>query len=256
MDTRIDQSPRDAMTVPTEPEGRFTYRWVILATSLTVLVTSFARRLAWGNSGSAVAAELHIAPPTMGAFVSAFFVGYSGASFFGGFAVDRLGPKRAIRLALLPLGSFTAVFGLIQTTWQGLALQLLIGMSAGTGYAGTAKLLANWFVSKERGRAFGILGTASSVAVTIANAIFPLVILQFTWRALYPLLGGVMALVLLLSLIVLRDSPTAAPRAPKRAGTFLITARILLTNRNFVLMAACGLGGLWGTWGFAFWVTP
>lgn len=239
-----------------ESESRFAYRWVILASSLTVLITSFALRLAWGNSGTAVAGDLHIAPTMMGAFVSAFFVGYAAASFFGGFAVDWLGPRRAICWALVPMGVFTAAFGLIQVPWQGLLLQLLIGMSAGTGYAGTAKLLSSWFVSRERGRAFGILGTASSAAVLIANAAFPLIILHFTWRALYSMLGGVVALVLLVSLILLRNGPKAALPASEPRAPFLVTAKSLLTHRDFLLMSATGLGGIWGTWGYSFWANP
>jgi sugar phosphate permease len=252
----VDTSPGSRLPNVTAQERRFAYRWMILASSLTVLVTSFALHLAWGNAGAAVAADLHISPAMMGAFVSAFFVGYGVASFFAGFAVDWLGPKRAICLALVPLGGFTAAFGLIQAPWQGLALQLLIGMSAGTGYAGTAKLLSSWFVSKERGRAFGILGTASSAAVLIANAVFPSVILHLTWRALYPLLGCVVALVLALSLIVLRNGPAVPRGAPERPERVLAIARTLLTSRNFVLMSATGLGGIWGAWGYSFWANP
>ena len=245
-----DPSPRAAA------EQRYAYRWLILASSLTVLITSFALRLAWGTSGAAVAADLHLSPAIMGTFVSAFFVGYAVASFFGGFVVDWIGPKRAICLALAPLGVFTAMFGLIQAPWHGLLLQLLIGMSAGTGYAGTAKLLSTWFIPRERGRAFGILGVSSSAAVLLANAIFPLVILHFTWRALYPLLGGVVALVLCLSLIVLRNGPPAASREPAQTQPFLATARSLLKNRDFLLLSASGLGGIWGTWGYSFWANP
>ncbi len=51
------------------------------------------------------------------------------------------------------------------------------------------KLRASRFAKAERGRAFGIYMTATSLAVTVTNSIAPLLSHQFAWSGAYYVLG-------------------------------------------------------------------
>ena len=229
------------------------YRWAILAVSFLVLFTSFALRLAWGNAALPVAHGLGIAPALIGTFVTAFYVGYVASNAVGGFLVDRFGPHRVIAAALVPLALATAAFGFIHGPEQGLAVQFLMGISAGVNYSATTKITSAWFAVLESGLAFGILNVPSSLAVVVANAVFPHVIAAEGWRTLYYALGAFAAVIAVLSALVLRDAPGPRAAAANKGGTFIQTIREIFSNRSMVWLALAGFGALWGTWGFAFW---
>lgn len=234
---------------PTAPR----YRWAVLAVAFLVLLTSFSIRLALSNVTTMLGEELGLAATAIGAFVTAFYVGYVVANAAGGVAADRIGARRAIWLAMSVLAVFTFGFGSITNFWAGLAVQATMGLSAGVYFAATAKLVGAWFAPRERGRAFGIISMPSSLAVILANTLYPLIVEAYSWQTLYRVLGVYVAVIALLCFLVLRDAPAAAEPAavaPQPTGTAI---REILGNRDFMLLALGGFCGAWGTWGFAFW---
>ncbi|HXP95716.1 MAG TPA: MFS transporter [Telmatospirillum sp.] len=232
------------------------YRWVILLVAFLVLVTSFIVRLAWGNAAIGVRDSLSLGATTLGSFVTAFYIGYVIANTFGGFAADRFGPSRALFCALLPLGVFTFCFGFVGNLYQGLAIQALMGLSAGINFSATTKIVSAWFPPAHRGGAFGLLATASSIPIIIANATFPYIIQTFSWGALYRGLGGFTILIATICFFTLRDTPleqATQDRGPVSKPGMITAIRQILGNRDLVIFALAGFGGMWGTWGFAFW---
>ena len=233
------------------------YRWVVLAVAFAAFLVTFLDRLAWANANLSASKSLDISIAALGVFVTAFYAGYVSASALGGFVADRIGPRRMLFLALAPLAVATFLFGFTSSFVMGVALQGLMGLFAGADYAACVKIVAAWFGSAERGRAFGLFSTAPSIGVTLANATFPALLGLFDWHLLYRGLGCLTAVVALSCLSLLADSPTregqgandAAPAAPRPH------ASRLFRDRNLVLIAVAGFGANWGTWGFAFWAT-
>ncbi|MBN8830142.1 MAG: MFS transporter [Sphingomonadales bacterium] len=232
------------------------YRWVILALAFLVLLTSFSIRLALSNVAILLRDSLSLSATAVGAFVTAFYIGYVTANAVGGAIADRIGASRVTSLALASLAVFTFLFGSIGGAVSGLIVQVAMGLSAGVYFSATTKLVGAWFPLRERGRAFGIISMPSSLAVVLANTIYPLIVDLWSWETLYRVLGGYVAVVALLCFLFLRDLPTAQPKAVARAGTAISTGQAMkemLKDRNFLLLAIGGFGGSWGTWGFAFW---
>jgi sugar phosphate permease len=229
------------------------YRWAILAIAFLVLLTSFSIRLALSTVTTALGEELALTATAIGAFVTAFYIGYVAANAAGGIAADRIGARRAIWLAMAALSVFTFGFGWVTSAAAGLAVQAAMGLSAGVYFSATTKLVGAWFPARERGRAFGIISMPSSMAVIIANSVYPLIIAAYSWQMLYHVLGIYVAVVTLLCFLLLRDAPQAAAVAappPQPTGAAI---REILGNRDFILLAIGGFCGSWGTWGFAFW---
>lgn len=235
-----------------EGSTRLPYRWAILAIAFLVLLTSFSIRLALSNVTPLLRDDLALSATAVGAFVTAFYIGYVIANAVGGVVADRIGASRAIAFPMAALAVFTFLFGAIDGAFSGLTVQVAMGLSAGVYFSATTKLVGAWFPVSERGRAFGIISMPSSLAVIFANSIYPLIIEAWSWQTLYRILGGYVAVVALLCFLVLRDGPAAKPVAVKRlpAGQAM---REMLKDRNFLLLAIGGFGGAWGTWGFAFW---
>ena len=224
-------------------------RWVILAVAWAALLMAFVDRLAWANLAVQVGGSLGLPIAGLGAFVTAFYVGYVGANALGGVATDRLGSSRILTLAIISLAICTFLFSFTTSVAMGLVLQVLMGLAAGADYSACVKLAATWFEFRLRGRAMGLLITASSVAVVLTNATVPTLSAWLGWAGVYKLLGVTTGLIGLVCWLVLRDAPStggAAVAKPPLSSLF--------RNRDLLLLSLVGFGALWGTWGFAFWV--
>jgi sugar phosphate permease len=240
----------------TQVQSLFAYRWVILSVAFSVLITSFTVRVAWGNAAVYVSQSLSLQPTAMGSVVTAFFVGYVIANSFGGFAADRFGPSMAISCALVPLGIFTFCFGFVTNLYQAMALQVLMGLSAGVNFAATTKIVCAWFPPVRRGVAFGLMATASSLPVIVANATFPYIIQHFSWEALYKGVGCFAIFIAAISFYTLRNGPpnqVVEDRKDTPMPGMAATILQLIQNRNLVIFTFAGFGATWGTWGFTFW---
>jgi sugar phosphate permease len=225
------------------------YRWIILGLAWLTFFISFVDRLTWGNVSISVGQTLEIPVAALGAFVTAFYVGYVLANFIGGFGSDWFGPRAMLAGAITTLGVFTFLFSFTNSLAMGFALQILMGLAAGADYAACAKLIAAWFEKRSRGFAMGLFLTASSLGVVATNAIVPMMLQEISWSTLYQVLGTVTVMIGLASCALLRNSPNAAiasVTAPSDIGA-------LFRNRDLMILAIAGFGAMWGTWGFAFW---
>ncbi|WP_206093586.1 MFS transporter [Pandoraea sp. ISTKB] len=224
------------------------YRWVILAFAWGALLLTFVDRLVWGSLSVPVGQALGMSLGSLGIFVTAFYVGYVLSNVAGGVASDWMGPRRALALSLLPLGICTFLFGHIQSVSLGILLQALMGLAAGCDYAACVKLAATWFDRRHRGRAIGLLMTATSLAVVVTNAVVPKLLEIQSWSRIYEQLGVLTVVFGLVCYAVVRDGPLEGQNVPTTRNL-----RHLLKHRDILLLALAGFGSMWGTWGFTFW---
>ncbi|WP_196488903.1 MFS transporter [Burkholderia diffusa] len=224
------------------------YRWIILLLCWGTLLLSFVDRLTWGTVAPSAGAAFGLSVGALGIFVTAFYIGYVISNVAGGIAVDWLGARLIIALSMLPLGLCTYLFGHTTSIAYGVAVQALMGLAAGCDYSACVKLISTWFGPTHRGRAMGLLMTATSLAVMITNALVPKLMKVMTWGDIYAGLGLATSMFGLLSLVVLREGPIS-----RRTGYPSIKLAALVRNRDLVLLTLAGFGGMWGTWGFAFW---
>jgi ACS family glucarate transporter-like MFS transporter len=221
-------------------------RWAYLLIAWAAFLMSFADRLAWANVNMAVSQSLAMSVGQLGIFVTAFYVGYVVSNIGAGFAGDWLGPRLTLAISLASLGVCTFLFGSITSVAAGLALQVLMGLTAGADYVAGVKLIAVWFGKLERGRAMGLFMTATSLAVVLTNLLVPRLLVQVGWSGAYELLGGVTTGLGVVAYLVVRDGPSTATHVrPDFAA--------LWHNRDLRWLGLAGFGALWGTWGFAFW---
>jgi sugar phosphate permease len=227
------------------------WRWVVLGTAWFCLLLTFVDRLLWGNVAITVGRSLALPVAALGVFVTAFYIGYVVANALGGIAADRFGPRVMLAAALVPLGCATALFGFTVSLVWGLAFQALMGLSAGSAYSTCVKLAMSWFSRQERGRAMGLLTTATSLGVVVCNAVVPTLMAAGSWQDVYWIFGAVTVGVGALAFLLLgRPAPFAPPVKP---GSGWQDIRALFANRNLVMLALAGFWAMWATWGFTFW---
>ncbi|WP_374622557.1 nitrate/nitrite transporter [Pandoraea sp.] len=239
------ESPRQIPNMDQNPPA---YRWVVLFVVWIAFLLSYVDRVAWSTVAAPVGRSLGISVAMLGAFVTAFYVGYVLANVVGGIITDTIGGRRTLVWALIPLGVATFCFSFTRNLTTGIWIQVVMGIAAGADYSAGVKILTSWF-GKDRGRALGLYATATSLAVVIANAIVPTVAKVFSWEIAFRTMGVVTFLWAIVCLILLRDSPLKVPCARitrEEVGR-------LVKNRNLVLLSFAGCGALWATVGFGAW---
>ncbi|MDR3101114.1 MAG: MFS transporter [Paraburkholderia sp.] len=225
------------------------YRWVALFIVWAAFLLSYVDRVAWSTVAAPVGASLGLSVAMLGAFVTAFYSGYVIANVIGGILTDLLGGRAMMTLALLPLGVFTFYFGDTRSLTMGIVIQLAMGFAAGADYSAGMKIIPAWFV-RDRGRAMGIYTTATSLAVVLANAIVPSFSAQHGWSSAFRMLGGITVAWGIVSLLFLKNRPTQDQPPARNSAAEMLG---LLRNRNLIVLAVAGCGGLWATVGFGAW---
>jgi sugar phosphate permease len=244
---RFDADHRNALAT-SRTDAPPTYRWVILFAAWLAFMLSYVDRVAWSSVAASAGQSLGLSIGMLGAFVTAFYLGYVVANVAGGLLTDTIGARRMLTFALLPLGLSTFAFGYANSLMSGIALQVVMGLSAGADYAAGMKIIASWF-DRERGFAMGIYGTATSLAVVVSNATVPTIAKDYGWPSAFHVLGIVTFVWGIVCFKVLRDSPNGAKNRSITRGE----VRELLKNRNLILIALAGLSGFWATVGFGAW---
>jgi len=239
----------DAVSVaPVASTGENRYRWVVLFVVWAAFLLSYVDRVAWSSVAAPVGQSLGLSVKMLGAFVTAFYVGYVIANLVGGILTDRFGGRRTLAFALLPLGIATFCFGEIRTLNAGIWVQALMGLAAGADYSAGIKIISAWF-DKDRGRAMGIYVTATSLAVVVANFAVPRITEAFGWSNAFRVLGVCTAGWTLAALFLIKDAPEKVVMA-KPATTEVLA---LLRNRNILLLSLAGLCAWWAVVGFSAW---
>ncbi len=242
----VDGKVLDSKTV-----GHDWYRWVVLVTVWFGFLVSFVDRLIWTNVSGSAAPDFGLSVAALGSFVTSFYVGYVISQVITGYLTDRIGARLLLPLALVPLGVFTFLFGSATSIAGAMALQALMGLTAGADLAAGYKLILAWFSRRDRGLAVGLFMTSTSLGVVATNFLVPQMLRFMPWTMIYEAAGVITSMFGVVCFLVLRDNPGRTPNTPI-AGSDL---RRLITDRQFILIALAGFGGVWGTWGFAIWAT-
>ncbi|MFM0158934.1 MFS transporter [Paraburkholderia sediminicola] len=249
MSTRNDIGPvRPDLTVSSLSGGSSAYRWRVLALVWAAFVLSCVDRYAWGTIAAPVGQSLGISVAMLGAFSTAFYLGYAIANLAGGPLTDLVGGRTALLMAMLPLGAATFCFGYVHTLAAGVAVQILMGLASGADYCAGLKLINAWF-GRDKGRAIGIFATATSISIAAANAVVPALTTRYGWASAFHTLGIVTAAVGVVAFIGAGRSPKDVSREHLTLGHLKALSR----NRDFILLSVAGGAGLWGTIGFVSW---
>ena len=225
------------------------YRWLILCFAWALFVSSYVDRLAWANVSSPAGHSLRISVSALGVFATAFSIGYLFGNGIAGVTADRVGPRRTLIASVVPLGIFTALFSSTTNIVSGLLFQAMMGLCAGTIFICGVKLITSWFPPVGRTTAMGIFMTGTSCGVVATNYMVPFALQLVGWRGVYEILGGITVALGLAVYFVVRDGPEAT-RAPRITSLALVE---LFKNKNLWWLTLAGIGGPWGTWGFALW---
>ncbi len=121
------------------------------------------------------------------AFLAAYALMYAGS----GKLIDVLGTRKGFLLIMLWWSLACASQGLA-TSVPVLALSLfLLGMGEGGGFPAATKAMAEWFPTRERSTAMGLMNAGTAVGAVAAPPLIAITLAHLNWRWVFFLAGAV-----------------------------------------------------------------
>jgi len=215
-------------------------RYTVLTFIWLAWLFSFLDRMVMNVSLPFIGAEFGLDKTQQGMIISAFFMSYAAFQIPGGYLADKFGPRRVMVIAILWWSVFTSLTGLVGAVAGLSALtvmmitRFLFGIGEGSFPASSWKTIANYYPTKERGRATAIQSSVNTLGPAAATLVAATIIGLFGWRNVFIILGVPGLLIALGLWIYCRDNPKDNPQ---------ITAEDLKELEEDAMNAASKSGG-------------
>ena len=197
---------------------------------------------------SPIMRDLGLSSARMGLVLGVWQLVYVFTAIPLGVAVDRLGVRRSVALALVAIILSLVLRAAATSFWTLLASVALFGVGGPVVSIGVPKIVAEWFPPRERGRAAGLYTTAPTIGSIVVLATAAGVVLRVvgSWRLVmlvYAVAGGG---ALLLWTLCYRDPPApgGSQARPAPVPTVRVRGRwlVLLRERNMRLLLVLAVG--------------
>src|SRR5260221_4024842 len=170
--------------------------------------------------GTQLMRAFNITPTQLGFFVSIYAVAASLSGFFSALVIDRFDRKTAMLALYACFAATMAACALAPSYATLLAARTAAGAFGGVVAANIFTIVADAVPESRRGRAFGAVMSAFSLASILGVPISLYLALHFTWRAPYVFLAALCSAILLAAWFVIppvrAHLAAGAPRNPPR----------------------------------------
>jgi ACS family glucarate transporter-like MFS transporter len=219
----------------------------ILGLIFSLAAITYMDRLLISAAAPAISREFGLSTSRMGYIFSAFALGYALFEIPAGWWGDRIGARRALTRIVLCWSAFTALTGATAGFVSLLIVRFVFGAGEAGAFPNIARTVANWFPSREQGRAMSasFLGLATGSSLTAPLVLW--LLSRQNWRTVFFEFGAMGLLWIVAWLLLYQDHPSATTAESER-----INRRGLSRDSN--LWCICGMYFAYG-YGLYFYVT-
>lgn len=162
------------------------YRWMVAALLSCAIAISYLDRQTLPWALAAIQADIPFSNQVKAALDSAFLITYGLMYVGGGMLLDRLGTKRGLTLIMAFWSLACASHGLAGGVMALVISRLLLGVGEGGGFPAATRAVAEWFPSRDRATAMGIINGGTAVGAVIAPPLIALILTHAHWGGLAP----------------------------------------------------------------------
>jgi len=172
-----------------------------------VMVVCFGVQYSFGIFFKSLVAEFGWTRAATSGIFSLYMIVRAVFSVVMGYFSDKRGSRLTVAIGGLSMGLGLLLTSRVNAIWQ---LYILYGGMGGLGaasfYVPLASTLSKWF-TKKRGFVLGIFTAGVGMGAVIFSPLVEFLITTHTWRRSYVILGIITLVVILTSVLILRDSP-------------------------------------------------
>jgi MFS family permease len=201
-----------------------------------------------------ISKELGFSNTNLGMMFSAFAVAYSCFMIPGGWLSDRIGSRKAMLLYGVIWSVATIATGLVSGLVVLVIARFVVGIGESPIYPTAARMIARAIPVTQRGTAQGVMHASGRLANALAPLIVTFLILQFSWRAAFIILGVLTLIYMFAMYFILGESKKqveAVVMEPVKAPTPVHWPTML--RKVWPAAATCFCHG-WVLWFFLNWI--
>jgi MFS family permease len=133
--------------------------------------------------------DLGLSIADMGLLLSAFLWAYAAFQLPAGALVDRFGPRRMLGLGVFVWSVAQALGGLVGGFWQFTGARIFLGLGESPQFSALVRVVRDWYNVRERGLPTGIALCGSKLGPAIAPPLLTILMLTFSWRWMFAIMG-------------------------------------------------------------------
>ena len=166
-------------------------RWRIAILVSLAIAISYLDRQTLSVAVSAIQKDIPLSNQQFSFLQSAFLFAYAIMYAGGGKLADVLGTRLGFTLIML-FWSLACASHALATGFAMLAVsRLLLGMGEGGGFPAATRAVAEWFPTRERATAMGIINAGTAVGGVAAPPLIAVILFYFSWRWIFLFTGGI-----------------------------------------------------------------
>lgn len=194
---------KKAMNAAEKPT--FFYGWVIVATCF-VAATSYGLFYTFGVFFKSLQTEFGWGRALTGSVHSLHLVIYALSTYFFGRLTDRHGPRRALSLGALFIGTGLSLCSQISSIWHLYFFYIIASLGSGVTVSLPNATVQKWFI-KKRGLALGLVTAGVGAGTLLLAPLTHYLIASFGWRPTYLIIGISYWALLTLNAMAMVDRP-------------------------------------------------
>lgn len=165
------------------------YRWFIVALVLAATTINYIDRQIIGLLKPILETEFNWTETDYSRIVMAFSAAYAVGLLTMGRFIDILGTKWGYSIAVIIWSLAGMAHALSRNLAQFVTVRIVLGIGEAGNFPAAMKVVSEWFPSKEKASATGIINAGSSVGVVFALLITPLILNFYTWKEVFWITG-------------------------------------------------------------------
>ncbi|MFT4074412.1 MAG: MFS transporter [Asticcacaulis sp.] len=223
------------------------YRWIVCGLLFLSTSLCYLDRQIFGLLKPLLVTDLAWTETNYGDVVAVFALMYAIGYLMAGRAVDHLGTRRGLSLAVAGWSLAAAAHGLASSVFSFKLARGALGLMEGGNFPASIKTIREWFPVHERALATGLFNAGSNVGAIITPLALPFVVAAFGWRMAF-LMAGLLGLVWLVAWFVFYEAPERQRRLSDAERAYIQAEAT--TSGSEVRQSWASLLRQRGTWAF------
>jgi len=227
-------------------------RWLVLLLLLGIAIFNHADRFLLAGLVDPIKSEFGVSDGFMGLLMGpAFAIFYSTLAIPIALYADRANRIRIIVAGCVVWSAFTILSGFAIGPMTLAAARIGVGVGEAAFQAPAYSIIAAYFASDQRGKAFAVMALAVYVGQMLGYGVGPAIAEIHDWRFAFQLFGAAGLVIVALAWLIVREPPRLEA-SPARQPFMPLARRLVKLTSYRGMMLGMGLGVLSGI-AFGFW---
>ena len=200
---------------------------ITFAVCMLVLIADGMDAQLLGIVAPIVIEEYGVDRGTFGIAVMAALIGFGLGSWGGGWLGDRIGRRWSLAIGTVIFSAATMGASLAADVWQMAGWRLVSGLGFGAAYSTAITLTGDWLPDRWRSVGVTTISVGTPAGGTVVGALAPTLVEEFGWRGTFLTIGAGTMLMVVLIVVILRESPAHLLAKGKTDAARAVAAKVL-----------------------------